>query len=144
MCINDGNYQKTAVLDTKTDANYTEFLNLRKAYYIGVGKTRNDLYKMNAIVNSEGYEIIYDSKKAINTTSNLPLSKIKSIEIVLDTIKTHDSEENVLNYRVGTTGKNPLNSTVYTVVPNVATTTTLKVNVDPSINDDSFKKYIGI
>ena len=138
-CINDGNYKRTYVLDTKTSTNYDEFENLRRAYYIGVGKTRNNLYKMNAIVNSEGYEVIYDAKKGINEVSTLPLSKIKSIEIVLNTIKTHDAEENVLNYTVGTTQKNPVNSTVYAVVPNVATKTTLKVDVDPTISEDSKK-----
>lgn len=131
-CINDGNYEKTAVLDTINYDNYTnQFPNLRKAYYIGVGKARNDLYKMNAVENSEGYEIITDA-----SASKLDLSKIKAIEIVLDTIKTHDAEENVLNYKVSTTGSIALNSTTYTVVPNVATTTTLRVNVDPTITSN--------
>ena len=146
-CINDGNYKRTAVLDTKTDANYSNFENLRRAYYIGVGKSRNDLYKMNAIVNSEGYEIVYDKKTATSTNSTLPLEDIKAIEIVLDTIKTHDAEENVLNYKVKVFKVGGflifldikeiyLNDTVYTVVPNVATTTTLRVEVDPTIDED--------
>lgn len=136
-CINDGNYKGTDIFDTLNFDNYKNFKNLRKAYYIGVGKSRNNLYKMNAIDNSEGYEIIYDSTKkedTINVTSSLELKDIKAIEIVLDTIKTHDAEENVLNYQVSTTDPIILNSTVYTVVPNIATTTTLRVNVDPIID----------
>ena len=146
-CINDGNYERTEVLDTKKDANYSNFENLRRAYYIGVGKSRNNLYKMNAIVNSEGYEIVYDKKTATSTNSALPLENIKAVEIVLDTIKTHDAEENVLNYKVKVykvggfliwldVKEIYLNDTVYTVVPNVATNTTLRVEVDPTIDDD--------
>ena len=142
-CINDGNYKRTDVFDTQDNTNYTAFENLRKAYYIGVGKSRNNLYKMNAINNSEGYEIIFDKNggNIVGTTTSLHLNDIKSIEIVLDTIKTHDSEENVLNYEVkvfklGSISVKKLNDTVYTVVPNVATTTTLKVDVDPLISDD--------
>ena len=150
-CINDGNYDRTAVLDTVNFDNYNnKFPNLRKAYYIGVGKSRNDLYKMNAIDNSEGYEIIYDKKSLgafSSKSSSLPLEKIKAVEIVLDTIKTHDSEENVLNYKVKVYKSSGfiftfqikeiyLNDSVYTVVPNVATTTTLKIEVDPLIDDE--------
>lgn len=61
-CINDGNYKGADIFDIKStdkteeaNAKYT----LRKAFYIGIAKERNDVYKMNAVKNSEGYEILY-------------------------------------------------------------------------------------
>ena len=140
-CINDGNYKRSRVFDTIDGLNYDEFENLRKAYYIGVGKARNNLYKMNAIVNSEGYEVLY--AKGVSDylnfkSSSKKLNEIKAIEIVLDTIKTHDAEENVLNYKVWCSTES-LNDTVYTVVPNVATKTTLRVNVDPNKLSDTLE-----
>ena len=130
-CINDGNYVGSKLFDT-SDSQYIQYANLRKAYYIGVGKERNDLYKMNAITNSEGYEVIYNRNVIPQSTSTLGLNEIKSIEIVLDTIKTSDSEENVLNFTVSTTGTT-LNNTIYTIVPNVTTYSTIKIDVDPTI-----------
>ena len=62
----------------------------------------------------------------------------KELQVVLDTIKTRDAEENVLNYRVWSSGI-LLNDTVYTVVPNIATKTTLRVNIDPKILSTSEK-----
>ena len=141
-CINDGNYIGCDIFNPDGDdfGSYGDYENLRRAYYIGVGKARNNIYKMNAIENSEGYEIIYDNTVVgrtvggLSTSSSRNLGEIKAIEIVLDTIKTHDSEENVLNYKISTTDGDVLNDTVYTVVPNVATCTTLKVEVNPEIN----------
>ena len=131
-CINDGNYVGKKIFDDNT------YLNLRKAYYIGVGKARNNLYKMNAINNSEGYEIIYDKEASpiVGSHANeskLGLREIKAIEIVLDTIKTKDAEENVLNYKVKTSTEN-LTDTVYTIVPNVTTRSTIRINVNPNLN----------
>ena len=134
-CINDGNYNNVKLFDTSDMLLYSKCNNLRKAYYIGVGKARNNLYKMNAIENSQGYEIVYDGA-VVKSTSTYGLNKIKSIEVVLNTIKTRDLEENVLNYIVKV-GPESLNSSVYTIVPNVTTKTTLTINVDQNIDDFS-------
>lgn len=133
-CVNDGNYIGISLFDSSDVTNYPNYANLRKSYYIGVGKSRNNLYKMNAIENSEGYEVIYDKAAGISlASSKFGYERIKSIEIVLDTIKTRDAEENVLNYTVGSSKKGMLlNSTIYTIVPNVTTRSTIKVNVDPT------------
>ncbi|MBR3614266.1 MAG: hypothetical protein IKL55_03715 [Clostridia bacterium] len=139
-CINDGNYLKTDIFDTIDNSNYDTYKNLRKAYYIGVGKSRNNLYKMNAITNSDGYEIIYDKEShvgGIANTSSRNIADIKAIEIVLDTVKSLDSQENVLNFQIRTTYGDELNSNVYTIVPNVTTNTTLRIEVNPNITRES-------
>lgn len=138
-CINDGNYENVKLFDSSDGTTYSNCANLRKAYYIGVGKARNNLYKMNAFENSQGHEIIYDGA-VIKATSTYGLDKIKSIEVVLNTIKTRDAEENVLNYTVKAGGQS-VSSQIFTIVPNVTTKTTLKIDVDQNV--DSFNK-VGI
>lgn len=134
-CINDGNYDEVKLFDSSASVTYSNCANLRKAYYIAVGKARNNLYKMNAIDKSQGYEIIYDGA-VVKATSTYGLDKVKAIEVVLNTIKTRDSEENVLNYTVKV-GSELVNSSVYTIVPNVTTKTTLTINVDQNVDDAS-------
>ena len=90
---------------------------------------------MNAIENSQGYEILYDGA-VVKATSTYSLAQIKSVEVVLNTIKTRDSEENVLNYKVNV-GAQELNKEIFTIVPNVTTKTTLKIDVDQTINSAS-------
>ncbi len=124
-CINDGNYKKNKIFDPEAEK-YGDSDNLRKAYHLAVGKARNNLYKMNAIENSQGYEII------TNSQSKYELGKIKEIEIVLKTIKTRDLEENVLNYTVEV-GDLPVNSAIYTIVPNVTTNSTIILDVDQNL-----------
>lgn len=87
-CINDGNYEKNNIFDIML-SNYDDYANLRRAFYIGVGKERNNLYKMNAIKNSQGYEVIYDTTniaEIIDNTSSKSLQNIKEIEIVFGEI----------------------------------------------------------
>lgn len=145
-CINDGNYKGVNIFDVD-DSNYNKEYskNLRKAFYIGIGKARNNLYKMNAVANSEGYEIIYDNNqedmKDLSKDSTLNVSDVKSIEIVLDTVKTHDSGENVLNYKVKMKDVEYLSDTTYTIVPNITTYTTLKIDLKPGLE---FEKKISI
>ena len=139
-CINDGNYDNLKIFEKSGGGYISDYANLRKAYHIGVGKVRNNLYKMNAVENSQGYEVVYDGA-VIKSTSTYGLGKIKSIEVVLKTIKTRDSEENVLNYTVKASGQS-VNSTIFTIVPNVTTMTTLKIDVDQNIDD--VNKKVGI
>ena len=142
-CINDGNYDEIDIFsDTDTeepiDTN-VPYLNLRKAYYIAVAKERNDLYKMNAFDNSEGYEIIYNLASTkypdINKASSLPINKIKTIEIVLGTIKTRNPVEN-LRYEFSLNGT-PINvndTQPNSITSNQTNLTTLTINLNP----DSF------
>ncbi len=131
-CINDGNYNNVDIFEESGGAYSNTYANLRKAYHIGVGKARNNLYKMNAVENSQGYEIVYDGA-VVKATSTYGLDKIKSIEVVLKTIKTRDAEENVLNYTVKV-GSQSVSSQIFTIVPNVTTKTTLKIEVDQNVD----------
>ena len=93
-CINDGNYGEdkddggNGINDYMekifTDTNYQ---NLRRAYYLAVGKERNNVYKMNAFDDSYGYEIYFDSNKgALNSGKNsiLDLNRIRQIEVTFN------------------------------------------------------------
>lgn len=96
-CINDGNY-----LENSRDI-FAEGGAKKTAYYIAVGKEKNNLYKMNAIDNSQGYEIVFDNSinHPIANTSSIDWSRIKAIEIVLGTIKSAGSSESLrLTYQL--------------------------------------------
>ena len=56
-CINDHNNEIINIFDPSAE-NYKEAPGLTKTYYIAIGKERNNIYKMNAFVNSQGYEIL--------------------------------------------------------------------------------------
>ena len=89
-CIIDGNYKPEIVDGVR-----------KKAKYVAIGKERYDVYKMNAIKYSEGYEIIYDEEKSpiINKDSELKLKKIKRIDITFGTIPTTDFGENTVTIK---------------------------------------------
>ena len=125
MCIIDGNYKKNHLFETLQNGR------LRQAYHAAVGSARNNLYKMNAIEKSQGYEII-----TAGNESKYGLNQIKEIEIVLNTIKTRELEENVLNYKVSISGT-MVNDDIYTIVPNVTTKSTVVINVDQDTVVDS-------
>lgn len=151
-CVNDRNYNDVDIFDTSI-TDYDKYDSLRRAFYIGVGKERNDIYKMNAVRLSEGYEIIYDYSaiedgfgdvKTINNISSLGLDKIRAIEIVLDTIHTTDRNETSLTYEVynGSVTK-PLNNSQYTVPSNSSSEYTILVEVDPNITPSLGPSKIG-
>ncbi len=92
-CINDGNYEKVDIFNEEVKDEATK--SLRMAYYIGIAKCRNNLYKMNAVQNSQGYEVIYvydEMKKSpkVNKTTSLPESSIKSMEILMKPTINYD------------------------------------------------------
>lgn len=109
-----------------------------KAYYIGVGKCKNNLYKMNAIDTPQGYEIIYNdapSPANIANKATLPISKIKAIEIVVGTIRTINPQETVLQYRVGLGNGDEANrftDELYSISSNVVVENTILVRLDPT------------
>lgn len=130
-CVNDGNYEVNNVFPSG-DAT------LKKAYYIGVGKCKNNLYKMNAIDTPQGYEIIYNEDTApasISRSASLPISKIKAIEVVVGTIKTTNPQETVLQYRVGLGNGDDANrftDELYSISSNVVVENTILVRLDPN------------
>lgn len=135
-CVNDGNYNTTNIFD-ETNSDYTRFANLRRAYYIAVAKERNDIYKMNAVENSEGYEIIYENRVGEGTEldsnySKLPLSDIKAIEVVIGTVKTTDRNETTLSYRPYVGTNSYLNDTIYSMASNSTKEYTMYIEVDPN------------
>lgn len=141
FCINDGNYKnkKFDTLDTR----------LKKAYYIAVGKERNNIYKMNAVTQSLGYEVIYDKVNGINrTSSSKALSEIKSIEIVLDKINTRTSENLRYNYYIGNNGTDITTNTLIqqedvdkNSIPSSNAQTEIKITIDPTVFSSNSNKF---
>lgn len=94
----------------------------QKAYYIAVGKERQNLYKTNAITDSNGYEVIYNSA-AVNgedislpgngsrativsgVNSKRPISEIREIEVTLGSLKGSDSATSTVNLRLIVNGQ---------------------------------------
>ena len=80
-CIVDGNYPSEQLNDTT-----------RPAYYIALGKERYNVYKMNAVKYSEGYEILYGH-------STRALKEIKKIEITFGHIRSDNFNENIVSIK---------------------------------------------
>lgn len=148
-CINDGNYENVDIFDDTGDAAKAK---LRQEYYLAVGKERNNLYKMNAIDNSHGYEIIYDSTisnngagiQSIDKSSSLPIEDIKQIEIVLGTIKTRNAKEN-LRYEYKVNNQVVTDVSPNSISSNETSNTTLILNLNPadfSGNNNSLNRNI--
>lgn len=148
-CINDGNYKGADIFETGGDED-TKYA-MRKAYYIGVAKERNDVYKMNAVTKSEGYEILYfDGRESMTnptyintkeTTSLLDMKQIKAIELVFGAVTTERRDEASLTFKVNYNGS-PLKtqtgsseSILYSIPTNTTNRYTWNVEVDSHIND---------
>lgn len=163
-CINDGNYKranifKKELLDSSEDDNAKTIM--RKAFYIGVAKERNDIYKMNAVKNSEGYEVLFfdgkvnasdsigtDTDGSLVDTSLLEMNKIKQIEITFGAVDTERRDEASLTFAIQyrTSGGTVVNlrniygtgnSILYSIPTNTSNKYTWNVEVEPTINDNS-------
>lgn len=147
-CINDGNYDRNHIFDVQ-NSEFDNYLNLRKMYYIGVAKERNNIYKMNAVKESEGYEILFTFDKApIKVTplqggttlpSILNLDKIKEIEITFSAVNVTRLDEASLVFAATYNGTNlktdPDGSAKkYSIPTNTQNYYTWKVEVDPLIS----------
>lgn len=130
-CINDGNYEKNNIFDSSiTDEEKMGKLNsLKTAYYIGVAKCRNDLYKMNAVQNSQGYEIIYNNNNDTNRNSSLNISEIKSIEIVFGAIKKLSSTNDTIKCKLKINNKS-VNEEEYSIPVNSPHNYSIKCNIN--------------
>ena len=144
-CINDGNYfnydttgdghadAQVNIFDT-TDTAHASYSNLRKAYYIGVAKERNDTYKMNAVINSQGYEILKYSKADSARGSSLGIDRIESIEIAIGTIYSQNASIRSVLYTFDYGGATNLSNDNYSVATNNSSnnsTQSLKISVVP-------------
>lgn len=146
-CINDGNYKGADIFKEDDDSSKA----LRKAYYIGIGKERNDVYKMNAVTKSEGYEILYfDGRESMinpayinakNATSLLGMNKIKAIELVFGAVTTERRDEASLTFKVNynslplKTQAGSSDSILYSIPTNTTNRYTWNVEVDSHISD---------
>lgn len=150
-CINDGNYfnydsngngrMDAQVNIFKKDSGSYEgtYANLRRAYYIGVAKERNDTYKMNAILESQGYEVLrMDDTNGSwlfdETESTLSVSNIKSIEISIGTIYSqNDSIRNAI-FSFGYGSADNLSNDTYSIATNNTSnnnTQSIRINIIP-------------
>lgn len=144
QCINDINYKHTNIFDSML-SEYATYSNLRKAFYIAVGKERNNVYKMNAIDISAGFEVIFDQKADISNpakNSTLTLDKVKEIEIVIGTINTTDRNETTVSYAVNLGGT--LNNETYSVPTNSTKDYTIRVSVDPNKSDLNYSRKVSL
>ena len=133
-CVNDRNYHDTSIFDETYFGN-SNYANLRRAFYIGVGKIRNNIYKMNAFSSSYGYEIILDRQNAgsiVNKFSARPYSQIKSIEIVFGKIPTTDRVESAITFTFGT-GGHVFNNQEYRIATNNIYDQMVVVDIDPMV-----------
>lgn len=89
-CIVDGNYDSD-ILDANGNYDINLLDNVRKyAYYVAIGKQRNDIYKMNAIKKSEGYEVT-------SSTSFSNVENIKEFKITFGHINASDFQESTVS-----------------------------------------------
>lgn len=135
-CINDGNYIENNIFREGADSEETTKLkNLQKAYYMGVGKERNDVYKMNAVADPQCYETIY-IKDSFNNPSSLALKNVRKIYVTISPLKfTSGTPEPIINYTLkirGTNIKDSNNNTEYAIYYN-ETTSTFEIDVDPTV-----------
>lgn len=137
-CINDYNNEKIDIFDRDGDK-FSDYLELRNAYYIALGKERNNIYKMNAFVNSQGYEMLYNKDADIVSERNslFDLNHIKAIEIIVEELKATDANESsiVISPKLKD-GANLINLTdsTYSVSPNSTVNQTIYIDVKPNIN----------
>lgn len=144
QCINDINYKHTNIFDSGL-SEYASYSNLRKAFYIAVGKERNNVYKMNAIDISSGYEILFDEKASISNpakTSTLTLNEVKEIEIVIGTINTTDRNEATVSYSISMGGT--LNDETYSIPTNSTRDYTIRVAVNPNKTDLNYSRSVSL
>jgi hypothetical protein len=120
----------------------------RKAYYIALGKERQELYKTNAITDSNGYEIYYNDSNGENvefaegattativsgTSSKRNLSDLREVEITLKDLKCTNESEATVNFHLIINGAYEVN---YNVVLNLAQSTPQTMVIPVHINDD--------
>ncbi len=145
-CINDRNYfnrdtngdnildAQINIFDT-TDTEYNNYKNLRKAYYMGVGKERNDTYKMNAVSNSQGYEILRCDTPGGGPSSalggSLGANKIKAIEIAIGTIYSQNASirSAIYTFNYSSDATNLSNDTYSIATNNSSNNSTQSVNI---------------
>ncbi len=109
----------------------------KKTYYISVGAQREGLYKMNAVKENEGFEIIYDLNTDISKTSLKEIKYIKRIEITFGNIPTADWQDTTVNLKFSSTSAFP--QTTYVLNTNQSKEQTLTVLYDGYFSENLSK-----
>ena len=134
-CVTDGNYSEIDIFDDSDMVEYNKYPTLRKAFYIGVGKIRNNVYKMTSFITSDGYEVIYDIRdtnlSSTTRTSKLNMQYIKAVELVFGQLESDDRTENAVTFSIGI-GANLFNDYTYTIPLFRTTPHTESVQIDPN------------
>lgn len=119
----------------------------QKAYFVAIGKERQNLYKTNALTDSNGYEIYYNGEGALNFPTGDPtvliqsginsqknIENIREIEITLSDLKCTNDSEATVNFKL------VLNNNIeidYNAVLNLAQSTPQTVVIPVHVNDAS-------
>ena len=141
-CAITSNYEKDVYdEDGNTVRGYSDDIKIsllsptkQKSYFVAVGKERQNLYKTNALTDSNGYEIYYNGEGAVNfpaeTTpisvlissgnSKRALSDIREIEITLSDLQCTNGAEATVNFRLVLNGNIEID---YNTVMNLAQST---------------------
>lgn len=117
----------------------------QKAYYTAVAKERQNLYKTNALTDSNGFEIYYnadaptvktffsDNYVTIGSgTSTRDISEIREIEITVKDLKCDNANEATVNFRLRLNGTRDID---YNVVLNLAQSTPQTMVIPIHITD---------
>ena len=150
-CVNDGNYEHKDIFNmeaTDPDRPASDIVDsLQRAYYIGVGKTRNNIYKMNSFLDmygnslAQGHQTIFFKKEITgeenpnrNNESKLELCNFKEIRVTHDTL--FENGDKIL-YKVIVAGGSGGSSEIITIAEGAITVNagTLIIPVDPLIGN---------
>jgi len=127
-CVNDGNYDANTIFDADDDKKSA----IRKAYYLALGKERNNVYKMNAFKDSYGTQKIWAFSNPLKF-NRCQLSQLRALKITFGIIQQNGIDESV-SFKVTYDG-NELTDTVYSIPANTVQIYT--ITVENNINTDS-------
>lgn len=142
-CIVNSNYLKnyyngTEMVDTysnKLDINSLE-IPKQRLYYTAVGYERQNIYKSNAIVNSEGLEV-FDIGNTLHTNtsdctitngSSRPINEIKQIKVIISNVKTANNTTPVAEFNLFMNGSEQIGENERVSIQNKEQTITVDVN----------------
>lgn len=113
-CIINSNYLKT--INSEGDKGYSDKILIstlskdkQKTYYTAIAKERQNLYKTNALITSDGYEVLFTSNTSnqltfantenatlvipLDKNSSIGINKIKEIEVTIRDITSGNQNE---------------------------------------------------
>lgn len=118
----------------------------QKAYYVAVGKERQNLYKTNALTDSNGYETFFDGEGSVefadgdptvliaSNSSKRNLPDIRQMEITLKDLQCVNRNEATVNFRLVLNGRHEID---YNIVMNLGQSTPQTAVIPIHIEDDT-------